>query len=133
MPNQIPNFWLTNTSGGVRQRFIIVLLYFLLTTISCFSQQIDIAVQNTPLNQILIGLRDKYKLQFSFDDRLLSKFNLTVNHQWTLPEDAIQSLISDLPLFCRKQGDIYLILPKRRQVMPRNYLLFGCCSRSQNK
>ena len=109
----------------MRRRFIVFISYFLLTAISCFSQQINIAVHKTPLNQVLIGLRDKYKLQFSFNDLLLSKYKLSVNRQWANPEEAISSIISDFPLSFRKQGDIFLILPKRSEALPNNYLLVG--------
>ena len=108
----------------MNQRLIVFILFFHLTAISCFSQQIDIAVVNTPLNQILIELRDKYRLQFSFDDQLLSRYNLTITNQWASPEDAIRSIISKFPLIYRKQGDIFLILPEKKEVVLHNYL-FG--------
>ena len=109
----------------MRRRFIVFNLYFLLISISCFAQQIDIVAQNTPLNQILIGLRDKYKLQFSFNDRLLSKYSLTINRKWGTPEEAIVSILGDFPLTYRKQGDIFLILPNKKQTPPQIYLLMG--------
>ena len=109
----------------MRRRFIVFIVYFLFTAISCFSQEIDIAVHNAPLNQILIGLRDKYKLQFSFNDLLLSHFKVTTNQKWNSPEEAIQSIISEFPLVYRKQGDIFLILPKKKLDAAPNYLLFG--------
>ena len=114
------------------QRLIVFILFFHLTAISCFSQQIDIAVVNTPLNQILIELRDKYRLQFSFDDQLLSRYNLTITNQWASPEDAIRSIISKFPLIYRKQGDIFLILPEKKQVVLPNYLLLGQVSEANS-
>ena len=114
------------------QRLIVFILFFHLTAISCFSQQIDIAVINTPLNQVLIDLRDKYRLEFSFDDHLLSKYNLTITNQWASPEDAIRSIISKFPLIYRKQGDIFLILPEKKQVVLSNYLLVGQVSEAKS-
>jgi len=116
----------------VNQRLIVFILFFHLTAISCFSQQIDIAVVNTPLNQILIELRDKYRLQFSFDDQLLSRYNLTITNQWASPEDAIRSIISKFPLIYRKQGDIFLILPEKKEVVLHNYLLLGQVSEANS-
>ncbi len=116
----------------MNQRLIVFILFFHLTAISCFSQQIDIAVVNTPLNQILIELRDKYRLQFSFDDQLLSRYNLTITNQWASPEDAIRSIISKFPLIYRKQGDIFLILPEKKQVVLHNYLLLGQVSEANS-
>jgi len=109
----------------VSQRLIVFILFFHLTAISCYSQKIDIAVHNTPLNQVLIDLRDKYRLQFSFDDHLLSKYNLTISSQWASPEDAIRSIISKFPLICRKQGDIFLILSEKKQTVLPSYHLLG--------
>ncbi len=109
----------------MRQRSIFLILYFLLNGISCFSQEIDIHVHDVPLNQILIGLRDTYKLEFSFNDQLLSKYNLSINQIWGSPEDAIRSIIKDLPLTYSKQGNIFLILPKTNQAAQEKYFLFG--------
>ena len=109
----------------MRRRFIVLHIIFLLISISCYAQQIDIVSQNTPLNQVFIDLRDKYKLQFSFNDHLLSKYSLTINHKWASPEEAIVAILGDFPLTYRKQGDIFVILPNKKQSPPQNYLLFG--------
>ena len=109
----------------MKQRLIIVLLFLVITVSSVYSQQIEVVANNAPLNKILIGLRDKYKLQFSFNDQLLSQYNLTVNRKCASPEDAIQLLIKGLPLTYRMQGEIFLILPERKLTSQRNYLLFG--------
>jgi hypothetical protein len=109
----------------VRQRLIFSLFIFCITSLSCFSQQVEIESHNAPLNKILVGLRDKYKLQFSFNDRLLSQYNLSVNQKYASPEDAIRSLINGLPLICRKKGAIFMILPVNKVVPLRSYLLFG--------
>ncbi len=109
----------------MKLRFILPLFFLLLTISSGFAQQVEIVAHNTPLNKILIGLRDKYKLQFSFNDQLLSRYNLTINRKCTSPEDAIQSLIKGLPLIYRKHGDIFMILPETKEVSPKNYMLFG--------
>ena len=103
-----------------------------MTTLSCFSQQVEIVAHNTPLNKILIGLRSKYQLQFSFNDLLLSHYKLSINHLWDTPDEAIRSLINNLPLSYRKQGDIYMILPKVREVTKVNYLLFGQVSEARS-
>jgi hypothetical protein len=109
----------------VRHRFILSIFYFLLTAVTCYSQQVDLDVRNVPLNQVLIGLRDKYKLELSFNDDLLSRYNLTIKNTWDSPENAIQSIIGEFPLTYLKQGAIFMILPKKKQVTPENFLLFG--------
>jgi hypothetical protein len=124
-PDQVLNSWLNNIPGSVKLRCAIFLLFLILTVTTCFSQQVDIVTNSTPLNEILIGLRDKYKLQFSFNDRLLSQYKLTINRKFATPDEAIQSLISGLPLVCRMRGDVFMILSDRKQVSQRNYFLFG--------
>jgi len=86
----------------------------------------------TSLNKILIGLRDKYKLQFSFNDQLLSQYNLSIHRKFASPEDAVQSLIKGLPLICHKQGDIFLILPENKEIPLRNYQLSGQISEAKS-
>ena len=97
----------------------------MLVAIFGFSQQVEIVTHKMPLNKILIGLRDKYKLQFSFNDQLLSRYSLSINRKYSSPEDAIQSLINGLPLTYRKQGGIFLILPVEKKTTPSDFLLFG--------
>lgn len=117
----------------MKQRFIISLFFLLLAVLSSYAQQIEILAHNVPLNEILIGLRDKYKLQFSFNDQLLSQYKLSANRNCASPEEAVQSLIKDLPLIYRKQGDIFLILPAEKNVSPRNFLLFGQIVEAKSK
>ncbi len=92
---------------------------------NAFSQSIHIEVQNEPLNLVLIGVRDAYGLQFSFDDRKLSKHSITLSRSFTSPDEAIEYLLKDLPLAFEKSGDVYLIIarkiPKRKEV----YLITG--------
>lgn len=80
-----------------------------------FSQSIEINARDTPLNQILVELRDHYGIQLSFNDKLLSQYNLSVHHRCASPEQAIQLLLKTLPLTYRKEGDIFMILPEKRQ------------------
>ncbi len=115
------------------RRFIVLNLLILIFSLSCYAQQIDVVAQNTPLNQVFIALRDKYKLQFSFNDHLLSKYSLTLNHSWSSPEEAIVAILGDFPLTYHKQGDIFLILPNKRQPAAQNYLLFGQVAEKKSK
>ncbi|MCX6238675.1 MAG: TonB-dependent receptor plug domain-containing protein [Bacteroidia bacterium] len=124
-PDQDLNFWLINIRRSVKLRFIFSLFILLLAGSSVFSQEVEVVAYNAPLNKILIGLRDKYKLQFSFNDRLLSQYNLSISRKFPSPDDAIQSLINGLPLICQKKRDVFMIVPEKKVVSQRNYLLFG--------
>lgn len=115
----------------MKQRLIFLIIILCLSNISVFSQQVEIESHNTPLNKILIGLRDKYRLQFSFNDRLLSQYYTSINQKYNSPDEAIHSLIRDFPLICRKKESVYMILPIKKMGSPRNYLLFGQIAESK--
>ena len=116
----------------MRRSFSVFFLYLLLNSLSCFSQQVNIHVENTPLNKVLISLRDNYKLQLSFDDQLLSHFKVTLNHRWSSPEEAIRSIISGFPLLCKKQDDVFLILSYKTLSSSTNFILSGQISESKS-
>ncbi|MBN2272885.1 MAG: TonB-dependent receptor [Bacteroidales bacterium] len=50
------------------------------------------------MNEILITLRDDYKVMLSFDDKHLSTYKLTLNRRFSSPEQAFDFLIRGLPL-----------------------------------
>jgi len=68
-----------------------------------------------PLNKLFVELRDKYNIHFSFNDKLLSKYHITVNRNFATPVEAIQSVLKDLPLKYIRQDNIYIILPANDQ------------------
>ena len=115
----------------MRQRLIGSLFLLVLTFSPVYAQQVEVIARDIPLNQILIGLRDKYNLQFSFNDRLLSQYNLSMNRQFASADAAIQTLIGGLPLILKKQGKTFMILPERRAPSTKNYLLSGVISEAK--
>ena len=117
----------------MRQRYLFSLLYFVLLSMSCFSQQIDVKFANTPLSQVLVSLRDKYNLQLSFNDQLLAKYSLSLDNHYASPEQAIQALLVDFPLNYVKQGEVFLILPKENRRLAHNALLIGQISESRSQ
>jgi len=65
-------------------------------------------------------------IQLSFDDQLLSSFQVTVQRSFENPDEAISFLIRDLPMEFEKVGEVYTIYKKR--VAPpenRTYRLSG--------
>jgi hypothetical protein len=79
---------------------------------SAQSSFIHIEAEQTPLNQVLIRLRDGYNLQFSFSDNQLSKHKVTLNQNFSSTDAAIEPLFEGLPFSIQKNGDVYLIIPK---------------------
>lgn len=79
---------------------------------SAQSSFIRIEAEQTPLNQVLIRLRDAYNLQFSFSDNQLAKHKVTINEHFQSTDAAIEALFKGLPFSIQKNGDVYLIIPK---------------------
>ncbi|NQU34417.1 MAG: TonB-dependent receptor, partial [Bacteroidetes bacterium] len=92
----------------------IILLAFLAMVIwntKAQSQKIKIDVVGISLNKVLVELRDNYGIQFSFDDKLLSRYSVTAKMEFDSKDDAIFYLISGLPLSVEKSGEIFVVFP----------------------
>lgn len=89
------------------------------------SQEIRVDASNAPLNQVLLALSKQYNLQFSFDDRLLSQYKVTLNKTFRNPDEAIREIIRNLPLVYEKSGDVFVIYPAKRQKTEIQYRLSG--------
>jgi hypothetical protein len=98
-------------------RFTVVVLVMLLTAMQVAAQnqkEIEINTRKTPLNQVLIDLKEKYGLQFAYDSDLLAGFLVSANHKsFNSDEEALRFLIKDFPLEIERSGDVLLIIPKR--------------------
>jgi len=77
-----------------------------------FQTEIVISVHNRPLSGVLINLRDKYAIRFSFDDNLLSQYKVTLNKTFTSAERAIRELLKPFPLTYSRQGKVFVIWKK---------------------
>ncbi|RLC07964.1 MAG: hypothetical protein DRI24_24075 [Deltaproteobacteria bacterium] len=66
------------------------------------------------LNKLLIALRDNYGLNLSFDDKELSKYNITLSKEFDSPEEALNFILKDLPVTYEKSGEVYLFYSKER-------------------
>ncbi len=115
----------------MRSGFFSAIFLILLSASSLSAQKIGIYANNDPLNKILLELRDQYHLEFSFNDQLLSQFKLTVNRMFDSPEDAILSLIKGLPLTLAKRREVFMILPEKKEIQTKNYLLSGTISEAR--
>lgn len=74
---------------------------------------------------MLIRVRDSYGLQFSFDDRLLFKYRVTLSGSFSSSDEAINALIKDFPLSYEKSGDVYLIYVKEAPRKKKEFLISG--------
>jgi len=104
--------------------FFVLLLSQLLYLVPLHGQKVEIRAVNTPLNQVLIGVRDSYGVEFSFDDNDLSRYSVTLSRSFSSPEKAVAELIKSLPLAYEISGGVILIYPEPVQLL-REHILKG--------
>ncbi len=75
-----------------------------LPTLVAFSQDLRIDANDMALNKLLIALRDNYGLNLSFDDKELSKYNITLSKEFDSPEEAFNFILKDLPVTYEKSA-----------------------------
>ena len=90
-------------------------------------QKIKINVAGIPLNKVFFELRDKYGIQFTFNDRLLSDYKITASRGFETKEAAVSFLLEGLPLEFEKTGDVFVIFSTQQKNIPvvKKYLHVG--------
>ncbi|MFN8257916.1 MAG: hypothetical protein U0W24_19625 [Bacteroidales bacterium] len=115
----------------MKYRNLIVVLWFVIIVQQVFAQKISINAKDKPLNQVLVEVRDRYALKFSFDNTELSKYNFSVNKTFKNIEQMLDFLLKDLPLQYEKTSGVYIIFPKKIEVpdnekeKPKIYTISG--------
>jgi len=108
-----------------KNAFLLLVFSLCLSPVILKSQEIRVDANNAPLNEVLLALSKQYNLQFSFDDRLLSQYKVTLNKTFKNPNEAICEIISDLPLVYEKSGDVFVIYSAKKQKTEVQYRLSG--------
>lgn len=103
-------------------RIALITLLFIILFAPAQAQKYEIMVKNEPLNKVLIGLRDKYGLQFSFNDDHLSDFNITLTKEFSSTDKIMLSLLKGLPLAYKRVNQVYLIYPFKK---PKKHRIWG--------
>ncbi|HEY9113146.1 MAG TPA: TonB-dependent receptor plug domain-containing protein, partial [Bacteroidales bacterium] len=91
---------------------MLLLLILFSCSIEFFGQEIVVNANNEPLNQVLTKIVEQYHINVSFDDKLLSKYKITQSATYSSPEDAVKSLIKNLPLEYENKDGVLIIYPK---------------------
>ncbi len=86
---------------------------------------IEVDYKSKPLNVILIEWRDKYDLQFSFNDAQLAAYNITIKQRFKTPDEALKTLLKGLPLDYEQSDEVYIIFPIKKEKKPKHYTLVG--------
>ena len=91
----------------MRKIIAIILILFIPFT-AAFSQELRLVVFDKPLNTVLNTLN----VEISFDDKALSKYNVTVSKTFRTAGEAISWLLKDKPFRMEKVGSVYVISPE---------------------
>ena len=100
---------------------ILLSLVFVIRLVS-YSQEIKVKAKQQSLNHVLIDLRDRYAVQFSFNDQLLSTFIITTERTFPKVEEAIKFLLINTSLEYQFTDGVFLIYPHNRK---QKYYLRG--------
>lgn len=119
------NTWYIRNKYPVMLRIILFILILNSSVVGALGQNVEIKANKTPLNKIFIDLRNRYNIQFSFDDQLLSKYSVTVSGNYASAEEAIRILIKNLPLSYQKRDEVFVIIPVRTPEKKENQLFAG--------
>jgi len=110
----------------VKRKIVVVIFILFAFGTAASAQKYEISAQNMALNQVLIGLRDKYNLHLSFNDNALSQYHVSVSGSFDTPEETISALLKGLPLTWRKRGTVFIILPEEKKPeAPKTFSLSG--------
>ncbi len=74
----------------MRLKIVILLSLVFAIRLVSYSQEIKVNAKQQSLNHVLIDLRDRYDVQFSFNDQLLSTVIITTERIFPKIEDAIK-------------------------------------------
>ncbi len=88
-------------------------------------QSIKIHASEEALNQVLLTLVQDYGIQLSFDDQLLSTYQITVDESFDSAKEAITFLIKDYPLEFKQIGEVFTIYYKPPPELKKSYRLAG--------
>ena len=110
---------------GVSIVFFTLLCLFLSNHASAQSGEIKLDAVNQPLNSLLLQLRDQNDLQLSYNDRELSKYNVTVHETFRSTDEALNYIIRDLPFRLKISGGVYIIVPDRKKLKEDYFSISG--------
>ncbi|MFC2118917.1 TonB-dependent receptor plug domain-containing protein, partial [Bacteroidota bacterium] len=105
---------------------ILTFFISLMSVFFCtYSQEIKVDVQNSPLNTVLIEIWNIYNIQYSFNDHLLSKYNVSISKTFSSPDKALKELLSGFPLNYEKKEGVFIIYSSQKDQQPGPYYLNG--------
>jgi len=94
---------------------LVFILFFLVQVSAQTPLKIAIHAEQTPLDEVLLKLKESYGFQFAFDEDLLSQYQVTANRVFPSVDEALAFLIRPFPLVIEKADEVYLIIPQKKE------------------
>ncbi|WP_198416714.1 TonB-dependent receptor [Marinilabilia rubra] len=110
---------------SVFQRVFLILSVFLIFGKIASSQDYRVDCHDQSLNRLLIELRQQYDLQFSFDDEKLSRFSVSISHNFSSVPALLDAIFRELPFSWELMGEVYVIYEKEIPEAPPEFYLSG--------
>ncbi|MDR1937101.1 MAG: outer membrane beta-barrel protein [Tannerellaceae bacterium] len=89
----------------------LLLLALILNAAFAYAQELEIHVEDKPLNVLLNTLG----LEISYDDGLLSNYRVTLSKSFQAPRQALPFLLRNTPFRAEKIGDTYIIVTRTQE------------------
>jgi len=99
----------------VKLKIVFLLCFLFAIRFTSYSQEIKVNAKQQSLNQVLIDLRDRYDVQFSFNDDLLSKYIITISRTFPEVDVAIKFLLKSTSLDYQYTDGVFLIYADERK------------------
>lgn len=109
----------------VQRLRVIAFIFLLIVPAFLAGQGISLDFHNKPLNEALVDVRDNFDIRFSFNDKLLAQYRVSLTGSFDEPSGVIDSLIQGLPLAYDRMGDVFVIYEVKRQKSPGTQLVSG--------
>ena len=92
---------------------LFLILVIIISAYTLKAQEVTLDHNKTPLDQVILDLRDRYHLQFSFSNSQLSKFSISVNKSFSNVDTALDFLFSNNHYRMKKLAKPILSFPKK--------------------
>ena len=114
----------------MKRRLSFILGLIVLITAKSFGQTVTLNYNQEPLNDILLDLNDRFRVQFSVDPTLGNRCLITINKQLSSMEEALQQLADRCGLNFVKVAEVYVFQVKpveetKPERKPPTYLYQG--------
>ena len=103
----------------MKKIFVLVILVFCGEILLAQPQKIRIDAEGIPLNRLFFDLRDTYGFEFTFNDRLLSTYKISVHREFETRDEAVSFLLKGLPFSFEKNGNVFVIFSQPENQNPK--------------